>query len=113
MTDRHESFALERRVKQQLRNLELNYLSQPAAMGLHPDFLATLPNGRLIVIEAKGPVELSAAVRQMDVFVRVFDAAGGVIVVPDSIQLADQPSAHIRIVPVSELSDALRSLADA
>jgi hypothetical protein len=111
MKESLEPLSLERRVEQQLRKLHLSFLPQPAAMGLHPDFLVTLPNGRLIVIEAKGAVELSAAIRQMDLFVRVFDAAGGVIAVPDTIHPGDQPSASIRVVAISDLPATLSSLA--
>src|SRR5712692_7422703 len=111
MTDSERTASLERMVEQKLRQLDLNFLPHPDVMGLHPDFLVTLPDGRLIVVEAKSSVDLPAALRQMDLFIHILDAVGGVIAVPDIITPADQPSQFIKVVRISDLPAALRTWA--
>jgi hypothetical protein len=81
-------------------------------MGLRPDFLVNSPTGHLIVIEAKTSFGLSAAIRQMDVFVKILGAVSGVIAVPDSVHPADQPSDLIKVVRISELPTALKALTE-
>jgi hypothetical protein len=103
--------ALEHLVEQQLKDTDLSFLPHPTVMGVRPDFLVTLPDGRLLVVEAKTSADVSAAIRQMDLFVHAFDAAGGVIAVPDTVYAADQPRPWIWIVRVSDLPNKLRALA--
>jgi hypothetical protein len=97
-------------VEQQLKELDLSFLPHPAVLGVRPDFVVTLPNGRLLVVEAKTSQTLAAAIRQVDLFVQALDAAGGIIAVPDSVHPADQPQPRIRIVRLSELADTLKAL---